>query len=411
MTIRCPRCRTKNPDDSKFCNECGTQLTPSSVTKTLRTPPVTTVNTIAGRYKILSELGRGGMGVVYKALDTRLKRTVALKFLPAELTEDKAAKDRFVQEAQAAAALEHPNICTVYEVDEAEGQAFIAMSYIEGKSLKEMLKDGPLDIDEAKDIAIQVAGGLNEAHEKGIVHRDIKPANIMLTEKGQVKITDFGLAKLSSGVDLTKTSMIIGTVAYMSPEQAKGEDIDRRTDIWSLGAMFYEMLSGERPFKKSHDQALIFSILNEEPKPLSSLKPDIPKYLEDIVSKTLNKDSEKRYPDIQTLIEDLKRSLFPTFSGSEKSIVVLPFGNLSPDSQQEYFCDGMTEEIISDLSTIRSLRVISRNTAMMFKGTRKATKTIGRELNVQYVLEGSVRKAGHDLRITAQLIDAASDAH
>jgi serine/threonine protein kinase len=407
--MKCPNCSTKNPSDSKFCNECGTELAPVSVTKTLQTPPTSPGKTISGKYKILSELGRGGMGVVYKAKDTRLKRTVALKFLPAELTKDKEAKKRFIQEAQAAAALEHPNICTVYEVDEADGQTYIAMSYIEGKSLRDKLKEGPLDIDEAKDIVLQVAEGLKEAHEKGIVHRDIKPANIMLTKKGQAKITDFGLAKLSWGVDLTKTSKVMGTVAYMSPEQARGEEIDHRTDIWSLGAMLYEMISGDRPFQKGQEQALIYAILNDKPAPLSLLRSDVPTHIEQVIDKALAKKATERYQDIQELIQDMK--LYISFPKVEKSIVVLPFENLSPDPEQEYFCDGMTEEITSDLSKIHSLRVISRNSAMMFKGTRKSTKTIGKELDVQYVLEGSVRKAGNNLRITAQLIEAASDAH
>jgi serine/threonine protein kinase len=204
--MKCPKCNADNPDTKQFCGDCGTELAPPSVTKTLQTPSASSGKTIAGKYKILSELGRGGMGVVYKAKDNRLKRTVALKFLPSELTSEREAKERFIQEAQVAAALEHPNICSVYEVDEADDEAFIAMSYIEGQSLKDKLKDGPLDIDEAKDIALQVAEGLKEAHEKGIMHRDIKPANIMLTKKGQAKITDFGLAKLSWGVDLTCTS-------------------------------------------------------------------------------------------------------------------------------------------------------------------------------------------------------------
>jgi len=349
------------------------------------------------------------MGVVYKAKDTRLKRIVALKFLPPELTKNKEAKKRFIQEAQAAAALEHPNICTVYEVDESNEQTFIAMSYIEGQNLKDKLKDGPLAIDEAKEIALQVAEGLKEAHEKGIAHRDIKPANIMLTEKGQAKITDFGLAKLSWGVDLTKTSTIMGTVAYMSPEQAKGEKADHRTDIWSLGAMLYEMLSDERPFKKNQEQALIFAILNDKPTPLSLLRSDIPAHIEQVIDNALAKKTSERYQNIQELIQDLKHSI--AVPNAEKSIVVLPFDDMSPGKDNEYFSDGLTEEIISDLSLIHDLLVISRSSAMTYKGTKKKIKEIGQELNVQYVLEGSVRKAGNNLRITAQLIDAINDTH
>ncbi len=418
MAVKCAKCNSDNTETAKFCSECGTRLYPAdklviSQTKTLKKPKKDQLKrkTTVGKYKIIEKVGEGGMGVVYKAKDTKLDRTVALKFLPFELTKDEQAKQRFVQEAKAAAALNHPHICTIYEIDEAEEQTFISMEYIEGQSLKDKLKKGPLSIDEAKDIALQVASGLEKAHKKGIVHRDIKPANIMINDEGQAKITDFGLAKLSWGTDLTRPSTIMGTVAYMSPEQARGEEVDHRTDIWSLGAMLYEMLSGERPFKKSHEQALIHSILNEEPKPISEIRADIPRRFEEIIYKALEKDTRTRYQSIQELMKDLKTSAPITFPKAEKSIVVLPFDDMSPNKDNEYFSDGLTEEIISDLSSIQSLRVISRTSAMMLKGTKKSMKTIGRELDVQYVLEGSVRKAGNNLRITAQLIDAVSDAH
>jgi non-specific serine/threonine protein kinase len=363
---------------------------------------------IADKYKIIQKIGEGGMGIVYKAKDTQLDRTVALKFLSTDLTHDQEAKQRFVQEAKAAAALNHPNITIIHEIDEDKGQTFIAMEFIPGQSLKKKIEEGPLSLDEAKELAIQVAEGLKEAHDKGIIHRDIKPANIMLTDKGQAKITDFGLAKLSGGADLTKASTIMGTVAYMSPEQAKGEKVDHRSDIWSLGCMLYEMLTGERPFLKSQEHALIYSILNDKPTPISLLKSDIPHHIEQVIERALAKKPRERYQDIQELIRDFK--LYITFSKADISIVVLPFENLSPDPEQEYFCDGMTEEIITDLSRLKSLSVISRNSSMMFKSTRKSTKTIGRELGVHYVLEGSVRKSGNNLRITAQLIDASNDA-
>lgn len=416
MGVKCPKCNSDNTETAKFCSECGTRLYPGdkegiSQTKTLRKPKKDQLlgKTIVGRYKIIDKLGEGGMGVVYKAKDTRLDRSVALKFLPPELTSDKEAKKRFIQEAKAAAALNHPHICTIYEIDEAEEQTFISMEYIEGQSLKDKLGSDPLAIDEAKEIALQVAEGLEKAHKKGIVHRDIKPANIMINDEGQAKITDFGLAKLSWGADLTKPSTIIGTVAYMSPEQAKGEEVDHRTDIWSLGAMLYEMLAGERPFKKDREQALIYAILNNNPTPLSLLRSDIPTYIEQVIEKALTKKPSERYQDIQELIQDLKLSL--SFPKAEKSIVVLPFENLSPDPEQEYFCDGMTEEIISDLSKVQKLKVISRSSAMTFKGTKKRINEIAKEVKVQYVLEGSVRKAGNNLRITAQLIEAANDMH
>jgi serine/threonine protein kinase len=220
VAIKCPKCNTDNPDTKSFCGDCGTRIVSigdASVTMTLQTPTkgFKKDSVIANKYKIIEKVGEGGMGVVYKAEDARLDRSVALKFLPSELTSDKDAKKRFIQEAKAAAALNHPHICTIFEINDAEEQSFISMEYIDGQSLKDKLKDGPLDVDEAKDIAIQVAEGLNEAHEKGIVHRDIKPANIMLTEKGEAKITDFGLAKLSWGADLTKPS-IIGRIYGLS---------------------------------------------------------------------------------------------------------------------------------------------------------------------------------------------------
>ena len=262
---------------------------------------------VAGRYKILGMLGRGGMGVVYKAQDFRLKRIVALKFLPPELTLDKDFRKRFVREAQAAAALDHPHICTVHEIDETKGETFIVMAFIAGQSLKDKMASGPLSTQEALDISAQVAEGLFEAHAKGIVHRDIKPSNILLTEKGQAKITDFGLAKLSGRQDLTRSGTIMGTVFYMSPEQAKGENVDHRTDIWSLGVLLYEMLNGELPFKGAHDQATIYSILNNQPAPFSAFRRDIPRRVEEIVLRALEKDRTRRYQDMQEFIQGLKQ--------------------------------------------------------------------------------------------------------
>ena len=414
MTIHCYKCHRENPHDSKFCGECGATLKPSSVTKTFQSPPrgrkKDTV--IAGKYKIIEQIGEGGMGVVYKAKDIRLDREVALKFLPSEMTRDKEAKQRFLQEARAAASLDHPNICTIHEVDEADDQTFIAMSYIQGQNLKDKLNEGPLDIDDAKDMALQVAEGLKEAHEKGIIHRDIKPANIMLTEKGQAKITDFGLAKLTGGVDLTKTSTVMGTAAYMSPEQARGEKVDHRADIWSLGAMFYEMLSGRRPFRSTDERAVFYSILNEKPDPIGSVRSGIPEIIEQIVLKAMEKDPSRRYQRMDDLLKDLKDNQSVSAAPEQKkSIIVLPFENISPDPDQEYFSDGLTEEIITDLSHIHDLLVISRSSAMTYKESKKKISEIAGEVKVRYVLEGSVRKAGNNLRITAQLIDAEKDVH
>ena len=364
-------------------------------------------------YKILEKIGEGGMGVVYKAEDSKLKRTVALKFLPRELTRDTQAKARFVQEAQAAAALDHPNICAVFEIGEAEGSTYIAMPYVKGQSLKEKIVLGPLPVAEAIDIANQVAEGLKEAHERGIIHRDIKPANIMLTEKGQAKIMDFGLAKLEAGVDLTRTMAVIGTAAYMSPEQARGEEVDHRTDIWSFGATLYEMLTGQKPFGQKHDQALLYSILNDTTEAMSRIRPEVPKPLDRVIQKSLEKDRTRRYQNMSELLKDLKSAPGPGLSipKADKSIIVLPFEDISPGKDNEYFSDGLAEEIITDLSHVHDLLVISRSSATTFKGTKKTIPEIAQAVNVRYVLEGSVRKAGNNLRITAQLIDSTNDTH
>ena len=369
-------------------------------------------------YKILEKLGGGGMGVVYKAEDTKLKRTVALKFLPPELTRDEDAKERFIQEAQSASALDHPNICNIHEIDEtADGQMFICMAYYEGETLKQKIARGPAAIERAIDTAIQISEGLAKAHRQGIVHRDVKPANLMLTNDGAVKIVDFGLAKLVGGARVTKTGTTVGTVAYMSPEQARGEAVDHRTDIWSLGVVLYEMITGQLPFKSDYEQAVIYSILHEPAPRLSEVLKNVSAPLSDTVAKTLEKDRDERFPSMEEVIADLRRvekelsQPANVNQPSLKSIAVLPYQNISADKENEYFSDGLTEEIIANLSKIQTLKVISRTSIMHYKGTNKPLKQIAKELQVQYVLEGSVRKYGNDLRITAQLIDASQDAH
>ncbi len=380
----------------------------------------TMIGKTVSHYKITEKIGEGGMGIVYKAEDTRLKRAVALKFLHPDLTRDTEVKERFIQEAQAAAALDHPNICTVYEIDEAEGHTCIAMAYVKGRSLKEKMAAGPLEWEEALGVISQVAEGLRAAHKKGITHRDIKPANIMLTEEGLAKIMDFGLAKLSWGADLTKTATVMGTVAYMSPEQARGEKVDQRTDIWSLGCVLYEMLTGNRPFKAPHDQAAIYSILNEQPEPVSRLRKDLPADIEKILTTCLRKDPRSRYEDMEAFLLDLNlaarmdktRTIRPLPAQQETpSIAVLPFVNMSADPGQEYFCDGLAEELINSLTKIKDTKVVARTSAFAFKGKTIDVREIGRKLNVEKVLEGSVRKSGNKLRITAQLINVADGYH
>jgi serine/threonine protein kinase/predicted Zn-dependent protease len=265
------------------------------------------IGQIVSHYRIINKIGEGGMGIIYKAQDTKLKREVALKFLPPDLTRDQEAKERFIREAQTVSALDHPNICTVYEIDETkDGQLFIAMACYKGKSLKEKLKDENVSLEEAVDIALQVTDGLLKAHSQDIIHRDIKPANIYLTDDGVVKILDFGLAKLAGQSSLTRTGSTPGTVAYMSPEQAKGTKVDHRTDIWSLGVVLYEMVTGQVPFKGEYDQAIIYSIINEKPIKVTSISGDIPTELEQIIDKALQKNPAKRYQNINQMTDELK---------------------------------------------------------------------------------------------------------
>lgn len=370
-------------------------------------------------YTILEKIGQGGMGVVYKAEDTKLKRIVALKFLPPELTRDPEAKNRFIREAQAAAALDHPYICTVHEIDEADDRIFIAMAFVPGQSLKERITHGPLAVDEAVSITVQAAAGLQAAHGKGIVHRDVKPANIMLTEGGRTKIMDFGLAKLSWGADLTRTATVMGTAAYMSPEQVRGEQADLRTDIWSLGCTLYEMLTGKMPFEVPETQAVFYAILNTEPPSIRSRRGDIPEEMDRIVSKAIHKDPAGRYDDLGQMIRELdslipiRSTPAPSTHPGEKvpSIAVLPFVNMSADPENEYFSDGLTEELINALTKIQGLRVVARTSSFAFKGEKIDIRDAGRRLNVDTLLEGSVRKAGDRIRITAQLINVADGYH
>ena len=360
------------------------------------------------------------MGVVYRAEDTRLKREVAIKLLPRAITDNDDTRDRFIQEARAASSLDHNNICTIYEIDSTdEGQTFMVMASYEGETLRDKIKAGPLEISEAIDITVQIAEGLVQAHRKGIVHRDIKPANIFITEEGTAKILDFGLAKLEGTTRITREGTTMGTAAYMSPEQAHGDSVDSRTDIWSLGVIFYEMLSGQLPFAGAYDQAVIYSILNDRPENIRKYNDSVPSSAERVIKKALAKEPENRYQDIKELIEDLKytEKVKTSITSKEesnrrqKSIAVLPFADMSPQRDQEYFCEGLAEELINALAQIKPLRVAARTSAFSFKGGNYDVRDIGSKLNVDTVLEGSIRKAGDQLRITAQLISAADGYH
>jgi len=445
-------------------------------------------------YKIVGKLGEGGMGVVYKAEDQTLQRTVALKFLPRHLLGDDTESTRFLQEARAAAALDHPNICTVYEISEAEDEHFIAMACIEGENLQDRVSEGPLPLDDALTITLQLTNALHEAHSKGVVHRDMKPSNVMISDKGHAILMDFGLAKLHGQTRITQEGTTLGTIGFMSPEQAEGKDVDQRSDIWSLGVMLFEMITGRQPFSGDHQSAVMYSIINTTQSPLTSLRSDVSMELERIVNKMLVKKPGERYQTIDDVRVDLKAvrkelrgesptgaAAFPTptaptprpaplsdpvvgttssgtiivkherpvwvipvlavfaiaiaataffslrgggDSGSsgetagssatkslEYSLAVLPLKNFSGEEENEFFVDGMTEELITQLASIRALKVISRTSIMRYKNSDKPLTEIAKELDVGKILEGSVLWAGDRVRISVQLIDGTNDAH
>jgi serine/threonine protein kinase len=310
--MNCAKCQAPILDDSRFCSKCGTPAGPSdeTATRTMVLGPAGELisgTVLTGKYRILEVAGRGGMGIVYKAEDTKLHRAVALKFLPPALVNSQESRERFLLEARAAAALSHPNICTIHEVHDEEERPFIVMEYIEGRSLKARIQGHPLEAGEAAEIAIQVAEALEEAHGKGIVHRDIKSANIMVTEKGQAKVMDFGLAKVKGKSLHTREGTTLGTVAYMSPEQAQGRAVDHRTDVWSLGVVLYEMLSGRLPFTGERDTAILYSVVHAEPKPLKEAQPGVPAELSQIVGRALKKDLKARYGSAAEMLEDLRK--------------------------------------------------------------------------------------------------------
>jgi serine/threonine-protein kinase len=405
-------------------------------------------------YKIIEKLGGGGMGVVYKAQDLKLDRFVALKFLPAHLANEEEKK-WFIQEAKAASALDHPNIYTIHEIDDTEdGQMFIVMAYYEGETLQKTVDSNQLLVNSVIEIAIQIAQGLAKAHAHGIIHRDIKPANVIITKDGVAKILDFGLAKLVEQTTLTKTDATIGTAAYMSPEQARGEKVDHRTDIWSLGVVLYEMLTGQLPFKGEKLPATIFSILMDEPKPVTQWRSETPLELEQMIRRALAKDADERYQRMDEMLAELntfkkrfetghveKRRLSPRrfirkranlYGGvaglvvlllaiglyhfipqrrSIDSVAVLPFVNVGADSSAEYLSDGISESLIRSLSQLPRLKVMSFSVVSRYKGKEKNVQEIGRDLNVRAVLVGRVTQRGDALSISAELVDAQDNRH
>jgi len=421
---------------------------------------ILTKGTTVAHYRIIEKIGAGGMGDVYLAEDTKLKRKVALKFLPPHLCRDDDCRKRFTREAQAAAGLDHPNIAGIYEVGEYDGRPFFSMQVVEGQSLRDVVTDKDLSVDRILEIVIQVCEGLQAAHDKGIIHRDIKPSNILIDSHSRVRIVDFGLATVSGSEQLTKTGSTLGTIGYMSPEQIEGKEIDARSDLFSLGVVLYELITKQNPFKCDSEAATLKAVCQDNPEPLARYKTDIPDELQRTVSKLLEKDPSLRYQHADGVVSDLKRLLAPTQSSmvvvqakqkskwpyviagfvviaalfiagirywqvddstqvtsstpERKMLAILPFENLGAQ-QDENFADGITDAITSRIAKIGGLGVISRTSAMTYKETDKTLKQIGAELGVSYILEGTIlwdKSGDTDLvRIIPQLIQVSDDSH
>jgi len=467
MGIKCPKCQFDNPDNIVFCGKCGTKFEsskeiPASPTKTLETPKeeFTRGTTFAGRYEIIEELGKGGMGKVYRVEDKKIKEEVALKLIKPEIASDKKTIGRFSNELKIARKIRHKNVCGMYDLDEKNGTYYITMEYVPGEDLKRLTrKVGQFSAGKTIFIAKQVCEGLAEAHRLGVVHRDLKPQNIMVDEDGNARIMDFGIARSVKGKGITAAGVMIGTPEYMSPEQAEIKEVDQRSDIYSLGVILYEMVTGRVPFEGETPLGIAMKHKSEMPPDPREINAQIPEDLSSVILRCMEKDREKRYQsagEVRSELSSIEKGIptsdriFPTkrlktekidiikwkkaivyggaavliiliilagiylITGRQEaidSIAVLPLENLSGDRDQEYFADGMTDALISNLAKIGSLTVISRTSVMRYKKTEKSLPEIARELKVDAVVEGTVLTYGQRLRITVQLIDARTDRH
>ncbi len=435
MAIKCPKCHSDNTDTARFCSNCATSLPflkETSHTKTLDTPreEFTRGTTFAERYEFMEELGTGGMGVVYRVEDTKIHEEVALKLIKPEIAADKKTIERFSNELKMARGISHRNVCRMYDLGEAKGTHFITMEYVPGEDLKSFIRRiGQLPVGKSISIAKQVCEGLSEAHRLGVIHRDLKPSNIMIDKEGNARIMDFGIARSLKSKGITGAGVMIGTPEYMSPEQVEGKEVEQRSDIYSLGVNLYEMVTGQVPFEGDTPFTIGMKQKGETPKDPKELNAQIPEGLSQVIFRCMEKDKENRYQSAGELRSELskiekgipiaKKILVTEKPETERmidlkgkhSIAVLPFLNLSAQKDQEYFCDGITEEIITGLANIPLLFVIARNSTGIYKGKSVKVQQVGRELGVQYVLEGSVRTAADRIRITAQLIDATTGHH
>ena len=462
MGIECPKCHFDNPDDTVYCGKCATSL-PSSkeipVTKTLETPTdrLTKGTTFASRYEIIEELGKGGMGRVYRVKDEKLDEEMALKVLKPEIAADKGMIERFKNELKLARKIAHRNVCKMYDLNEEEEIPYITMEYVKGEDLKSYIrKKGKISEDDAISIAKQVCEGLAEAHELGVIHRDLKPQNIMIDEKSNAKVMDFGIARSVEAPGITQTGMMIGTPDYISPEQAEGEEADQRSDIYALGVILYEMVTGSVPFKGDTALSVALKHKSQLPREPRKLNPEVSENLNRLILKCMEKDKKRRYQNTEELLSDLRdleKGLSPDLARGnpfalplkrkvfipalvivslaiiiiiiwqllprkemvpsepfKPSIAVLPFDDLSPQEDQGYLCDGFAESLINALTKVKDLRVPASTSSFSFRGKERDMQEIGEKLNVNTVFRGSVQKAGNRVRIIAQIINVADES-